>query len=67
MLCRPLYQMCVCACVWPGVCVNACITIRMYYRYTKVEKCFTNQNMLNTVNTKSYSILHFSLQNFFSR
>lgn len=33
----------------------------MYYRYKKVKKCFTDQNMLNTVNTKSsHSILSFN-------
>lgn len=29
----------------------------MYNRYEKVKKCFTDQNMLNTVKTKSVAVL----------
>lgn len=48
----------VCGSMWTHV---VWYVLYMYYRYKKVKKCFTDQNMLNTVNTKSsHSILTFN-------
>lgn len=48
----------VCGSMWTHV---IWYVLYMYYRYKKVKKCFTDQNMLNTVNTKSsHSILSFN-------
>lgn len=41
----------VCGSMWTHV---KWYVLYMYYRYKKVKKCFTDQNMLNTVNTKSF-------------
>lgn len=51
-----MYYMCV------GLCERMSYDVLyMYYRYKRVKKCFTDQNMLNTVNTKSsHSVLSFN-------